>query len=230
VVPGNGSSNGVDALERFNPEKLPSETRFGFRERYQIPPEALVLGFVGRVVRDKGIIELAEAWKILRDSFPNLYLLLIGPIEPQDPIPEDILKTLEKDSRVKFTGEVDDVVPFYAAMDILTLPTYREGFPNAPLEAAAMKLPVVIADVDGCPEAVEHGVTGIVVPPQDSKSLSEALDQLIRNPEKRKIIGQAGRERVLEKFKPEIIWQSLYKLYLELLQNKNINLKDVISR
>ena len=105
----------------------------------------------------------------------SLYLLLIGPIEPQDPIPKKILDKLKNDSRVKFTDSVANPAPFYAAMDILTLPTYREGFPNTPLQAAAMGLPAVITDVDGCPEAVENGVTGIVVPPQNSWALTEAL-------------------------------------------------------
>jgi glycosyltransferase involved in cell wall biosynthesis len=222
VVPGNGSSNGVDAEERFNPEKLPSGSRSKIRERYQIPLEATVIGFVGRLVRDKGIVELAKAWQNLRDQYPNLYLLLVGPIEPQDPIPDDILEELKKDTRVKLTGLVDNSAPLYAAMDILTLPTYREGFPNTPLEAAAMKLPVVITDVDGCPEAVEDDATGIVVPPQNSLLLSEALDQLIQNPERRRTMGQEGRERVLKKFKPEIIWQRLYDTYIELMDLKGL--------
>jgi glycosyltransferase involved in cell wall biosynthesis len=220
LVPGNGSSNGVDADGRFNPEKLSGEIRSHIRERYLIPHDALIVGFVGRLVRDKGIIELAEAWKKIKHRYTNLYLLLVGPIERQDPIPGSTLKELEKDARVKFTGLVDDTVPFYAAMDILTLPTYREGFPNTPLEAAAMKLPVVITDVDGCPEAVENGVTGLLVPPKNSQALAEAIEHLILNPEKRHVMGQAGRERVLKKFKPEIIWQELYDIYLQLLHGK----------
>ena len=223
MVPGNGSSNGVDGEGRFNPEELPPGSRSDMRERYQIPVEATVLGFMGRLVRDKGIVELAEAWKNLRDRYADLYLFLIGPLEPQDPVPADILAELKQDARVKFAGHVDDAVPFYAAMDILTLPTYREGFPNTPLEAAAMKLPVVITDVDGCPEAVENEVTGLLVPPKNSQALAEALEELIKNPEKRKSMGLAGRERVLKKFNPAIIWQELYISYLQLLHEKKVN-------
>jgi glycosyltransferase involved in cell wall biosynthesis len=223
VVLGNGSSNGVDAEGHFNPEILLSESRSVIRKRYQIPLEATVLGFVGRLVRDKGIGELAEAWQNLRKQHPDLYLLLIGPIEPQDPVPVHILERLKNDSRVRLTGPVDDTAPFYAAMDIFTLPTYREGFPNTPLEAAAMKVPVVTTDVDGCPEAVENETTGIVVPPKNSTALAEALDRLVRNPEMRQTMGQAGRERVLKKFKPNLIWEALYENYLELLHAKNIS-------
>lgn len=106
-------------------------------------------------------------------------------------------------------------------MDINVLPTYREGFPVSPLEAAAMKVPVVATDVDGCPEAVEDGLTGIVVPPKNSRALSEAIEELINNSEKRYAMGQAGRKRVLEKFQPEIIWQALFKTYIELLKQNN---------
>jgi glycosyltransferase involved in cell wall biosynthesis len=222
VVPGNGSSNGVDAVVRFNPEKLPVETRNDIRRRYQIPLEAIVLGFVGRLVKDKGIVELAEAWRYLRNQHPDLFLLLIGRIESQDPVPEDTLEMLKNDPRVEFTGPLEDIAPFYAAMDILVLPTYREGFPNTPLEAAAMELPVVITAVDGCVEAMEDGRTGLLVPPKNSMALREALQKLISNSGKRKEMGRAGRQRVLDKFRPEIIWQDLYRNYLELLGLKGV--------
>jgi glycosyltransferase involved in cell wall biosynthesis len=222
LVPGNGSSNGVDAEGRFNPANLSSETRAIIRKSYGIPLEATVVGFVGRLVRDKGIIELAEAWENLSHEHLNLYLLLIGPLEPQDPIPSTVLEKLQGDPMVKFTGPVEDPAAYYAAMDILTLPTYREGFPNTPLEAAAMKLPVIITDVDGCPEAVEDGVTGIVVPPQDSSALSEAINKLFQNSQLRKTMGQAGRDRVLKRFKPIIIWEALYENYLKLLKENHM--------
>ena len=104
VVLGKGSSNGVDAECRFNPQKLPAKIRERIRQQYRIPAKALVLGFVGRIVRDKGIVELATAWQRLRDRYPNLYLLLAGPIEPQDPIPIDVLEALQTDPRVKLIG------------------------------------------------------------------------------------------------------------------------------
>lgn len=222
VVPGHGSSNGVDASGRFNPDNLPPGTGAQIRKRYQIPAEATVVGYVGRLVRDKGIIELAEAWNRLRECHAQLFLLLVGPVEPQDPIPEDILQQFQQDSRVRWTDQVDDPVPFYTAMDILTLPTYREGFPNTPLEAAAMGLPVVVTDVDGCPEAVAHGETGLVIPPQDSRALAEALETLIVAPVRRTAMGRAGRIRVMQKFRPEVVWKGLYNTYMELLAGKNM--------
>ena len=220
VVLANGSSNGVDAAGRFQPHRFPPETRTGLRERYQIPGDAVVLGFVGRIVRDKGIVELAQAWQWLRARYPQLYLLLVGPMEPQDPVPETILKDLQADPRVVCTGQCPDPAPFYTAMDILVLPTHREGFPNTPLEAAAMNLPVVATTVDGCVEAVADGVTGILVPPFDSQALAQALERLITSPDLREKMGQAGRERVLAQFQPQMIWQALYDNYQQLLSGK----------
>jgi glycosyltransferase involved in cell wall biosynthesis len=150
----------------------------------------------------------------------------VGPIEPQDPIPPTLLASLQRDSRVRFAGHVDEIPPYYTAMEMMVLPTYREGFPVTPLEAAAMRLPVVITDVDGCPEAVENGVTGLLVAPRNRRALSGAIEELANNPGKRKAMGEVGRKRVLKKFKPEIIWQALYETYHELLQEKNIGFQD----
>lgn len=220
-VPDSGSSNGVDAEGRFNPEKIDPKLTSKIRMAYEIPLKATVLGFMGRLVKDKGILELAEAWKLLQSEFSDLYLLLVGPIEKHDPVPEEILEKLLGDSRVRFLGPVKDPVPFYAAMDILVLPTYREGFPNVPLEAAAMELPVVATAVDGCREAVADGVTGLLVPPQNTQALAEAIRRLLCDPERRNKMGQAGRDRVLRHFKPENIWQFLLDNYLELLRSQS---------
>jgi len=118
---------------------------------------------------------------------------------------------------VRISGWVSETAPFYAAIDLLALSTYREGFPNTPLEAAAMELPVVGTFVDGCEEAIIHGLTGLLVPARDSRALAQALQQLIENPELRNKMGQAGRRRVLQEFKPDNIWKELYQEYLNLL-------------
>lgn len=218
LVLAHGSGNGVDAEGRFNPHRLPPGIRENIRSNYQIPADALVLGYVGRIVRDKGIIELEAAWQTIRHKFSSIHLLLIGKIENQDPVPRQILERLKSDPLVRFVGPVAETAPFYAAMDILVLPTYREGFPNTPLEAAAMELPVVATDVDGCPETLSPGITGLLVPPRDSLALTEAISELVVNRKLRVRMGQAGRERVLRYFKPDIIWEALYQNYQELIE------------
>jgi glycosyltransferase involved in cell wall biosynthesis len=213
---GSGSCNGVDAEGRFNPHNLSMGVREQVRQAYNIPDYGLVLGYVGRIVRDKGIAELEAAWQILRPSFPHSYLMMVGDEEPQDPVPVDVMERLRTDKRVIITGWADPV-PFYAAMDIMVLPTYREGFPVTPLEAAAMELPVVATWVDGCSEAVADGVTGLLVPSRNSSVLAAKIQSLLQNPGVRKAMGAAGRRRVLTSFNPNAIWESLYQEYASLL-------------
>lgn len=218
-----GSINGVDAARRFNGARVSAAMREETRHRYGIPSDALVLGFIGRIVRSKGIIELAEAWTILRQEFPQLRLLLVGPYEVQDPIPPEIDRQLRNDTRVHLIGEESDIPPLYAAMDVLALPTYREGFPTVLLEAAGMKIPVVATRVPGCIDAVQNGVTGLLVPPYDAAGLAGAVGMYLRNAEARIKHGTAARNRVLREFSPERIWQATYQEYVRCLQNNGVN-------
>jgi len=221
-----GSGNGVDAAQNFNVSNISPSLREETRRRCNLPQDALVLGFIGRIVRDKGIIELAGAWKELREEFPDLHLLLVGPHEPQDPIPTEIDRTLHGDPRVHFLGKVPNTPPLYAVMDVLALPTYREGFPNVLLEAAGMKVPVVATRVTGCTDAVHDGVTGMLVPPCDAARLAGALRTYLQDGELRHSHGAAARDRVLREFRPEGIWQAIYEEYLALLEKKRIPAPD----
>lgn len=216
-----GSINGVDALGRFDPAVQGPDSRAAERQRLGIPEEAVVLGFVGRVVREKGIGELVEAWTSIRDTDPRLHLVVAGPIQPQDPVPEAVMDTLRRDPRIRLTGPVDPA-PLFAAMDVLVLPTYREGFPNVPLEAAAMGLPVVSTQVPGCVDAVQDGVTGLLVPAQDADALASAIQRYLGDPDLREAHGRAGRERVLRDFRREAIWEALYDEYLRLMSESGI--------
>ncbi len=218
-----GSINGVDAENRYNPRKISYKEIDEIKKSYGITKNNIVIGFVGRIVRDKGIIELYDAWQSLKKKY-NINLFIIGQEEEKDPVPPNYIKSLKKDSRVIFTGRVSDPMPYYAAMDILILPTYREGFPVTLLEAAAMEIPVVATNVDGCPEAVADGVTGLLIPPRDSQALALAIEKLIINPELRRQMGNAGRERVLRDFRPQIIWEELYRHYCKLINEKGLHL------
>jgi glycosyltransferase involved in cell wall biosynthesis len=213
----NGSGNGVDALGRFDPEHS-RDARAPTREAYGIPHDAVVLGFVGRIVRDKGIVELVEAWHSLRDEFPNLHLLLVGFFEPYDPLPPAITRAIDADPRIHLTGRQADMPSLYAAMDIVVLPTYREGLPNVPLEAAAMGLPVVATDIPGCIDAIVHGRTGTLVPPRDAGALAVAIAVYVRGPEMRVAHGLAGREHLLAQFIRARIWEALRVEYVHLLE------------
>ena len=219
-----GSSNGVDATTRFNRSSLALDTRQEIRRKYGIHTNAVVVGFVGRIVRDKGIEELATAWKILREEFLDVHLLIVGPFEPQDPISSDVEDLLKSDPRIHLVGMDWNTPPLYAAMDILTLPTYREGFPNTPLEAAAMQLPVVATRIPGCIDAVQDHVTGLLVPPRDAEGLTEAIRLYLQHPELRDQHGKAGRDRVVLSFRQEAIWEALYQEYIRLIKAKGLSI------
>lgn len=213
-----GSIKGVDAETAFNPAFLVGSVRAATRTRYGIPLEAEVIGFVGRVVRDKGLVQLVESWQTLSAERRQLHLLVVGPFEPQDPLPLEAEELLRTDSRIHLTGMQTDTPPLYAAMDVVVLPTYREGFGEVAIEAAAMELPVVASSVAGCVDAVQDGVTGTLVPPRDSAVLTEAIRGYLLDPDLRRRHGVAGRERVLREFRPEDIWDALYTEYTRLLR------------
>lgn len=220
----NGSSMGVDAENRFNPDLVTKADIDRLRKQLGIPLDAHVLGFVGRIVRDKGVVELTAAWRKLKLEYENVFLLMIGPAEPQDPVPTEILQELRTDPRVVIVDFLhnEDMPKFYGIMDLVVLPTYREGFPNVPLEAAAMELPVLATSVTGCMDAVVGGVTGTLVPVRDSLALESAIRAYINDEAKRKAHGKAGRQRVISDFRPERLWEAQYQEYVRLLGEKGL--------
>jgi glycosyltransferase involved in cell wall biosynthesis len=225
-----GSINGVDAVRAFDPQRLGEATQADIRNRYGIPADALVVGFVGRVVRDKGVAELVDSWRILRDEFPQLHLLVVGPFEPQDPVPPEAERVLRSDPRVHLAGLCLDVPPLYVAMDVVALPTYREGFGVVAIEGGAMELPVVATRIPGCVDAVHDGITGTLVPVHDALALTEALRRYLRDPELRRVHGTAGRRRVLREFRPEDIWDAVFQEYLRLLRARGLPTPDCSHR
>ena len=214
---GAGSSNGVDARERFNPERVGRGGRGEVRLRYGIPNDAVVLGFVGRLVVDKGIVEFLKAFEALEEQYPALHLLLLGPFEERDALSSDVRARLEKHPRIHLPGFVEDTATYYSAMDLFCLPTHREGFPNSPLEAAAMGLPVVVSDIGPCREVIVEGETGLLFPVGNAQRLKEVLEIYLKDEALRQSHGEAGRARVLARFQPEQIWEGIAEVYAKLL-------------
>jgi glycosyltransferase involved in cell wall biosynthesis len=210
-VLGAGSSNGVD-LARFALTTQMRALGRQVRKEAGIEDDAIVIGFVGRLARDKGLRELAEAWSHLRQEFRAAHLLVVGSFED-----EGLSAMVKTDPRVHLMGDVEEPAAHYAAMDVVVLPTYREGLPNVVLEAGAMERPVVATTVTGCIDAVHHGVTGTLVPPRDSTALAAAITTYLRDGELRRQHGSAGRARMERDFARERVWDALHAEYTRLL-------------
>jgi glycosyltransferase involved in cell wall biosynthesis len=213
-----GSGNGVDSAVRFNPSRVGTAEASAVRKELGIPDAAPVIGFVGRLVREKGIGELVQSWKVVREKCPDAHLMLVGPLEPRDPISGADKQLLKADPRVRLVGFRNDLPQLYKSMDVVVLPTYREGFPNVLLEAQAMALPVVSTRAEGSVDAVEDGVTGILVPPRESAPLTRATLAYLDDASLRARHGAAGRDRVLRLFERERLWEALLARYESLLR------------
>lgn len=200
----NGSANGVN-FNKFNIEKK-TEYSNEIRKQYAISEEAIVLGFVGRVGKEKGFEELMEMFKILLDEFPQLILLYVGPNEKPDTVDKRYLDFFENCPNIKYTGGwVDDTEKYFAAMDIFIFPTYHEGFGSVTIEAEAMGVPVVVSDVPGPQNAMNDGSTGYKVPVRDVSALVEKVSVLICDDNLRVKMGKNARCFVIEKFDEQIL-------------------------
>lgn len=215
VVLGAGSANGLD-LARFTASPASVQAAQALRAARGIPAGARVLGFVGRLARDKGVVELAAAWAELAARFPDLHLVIAGAPDATDAVPADVMHALAADARVHQLGQLADPVPAYLLMDVLALPTYREGFGYALIEAAALEIPVVATRVTGCVDAVADGVTGTLVPPRDVTALTAAIAAYLEDPALRSRHGRAGRARVASAFGQQALWARLHREYLAL--------------
>ncbi len=218
-VIGNGSSNGIDTTYFFRTDQLISEAK-RLRLKWNISADTLVFGFVGRMVKDKGIIELVEAFKRIT-SFTDARLLLVGDFEHGlDPLPQATLDFLKNDSKVIVPGFQQDVRPWLIAMDIFTFPSYREGFPNAVMQACSLEVPCVVSNINGCNEIIENKVSGLIIPPKDSQALFEAMTLLATSPELRKSFATNSRTQLVTRFDQGYLWNQLLMEYNQLLKVK----------
>ena len=191
VVLAGGSSNGVE-VERFAPSPPLLSEAEGLRSELGLAPGTQVIGFVGRFTRDKGLVELAEAFARVRERHPWAKLLLVGDYEDGDPVPEATRNLLQDHEHVIRTGWVHEVAPYFHLCDVVALPTYREGFPNIAVEAASAGKPVITTDATGARDAVVDGETGLMVRTGDAEALASALDRVLADPAWARDAGRTG--------------------------------------
>lgn len=215
-VLGAGSISGVD-LQRFDLATWGGERALQTRRELGISGRSLVIIFVGRLTKDKGIAELVSAFDALTDRIANLHLVLVGPFEPdRDPLPSETLERIRDNPRIHSVGFSRTPEKYLAASDIFCLPSYREGFGSVVVEAAAMGLPSVITQVTGLIDAVVEGETGLIVPPKNAHELAKALGHLCASIELRHTLGQKGKRRVEREFSATRVNEAMVAEYYRL--------------
>lgn len=218
TVLGDGTACGVELNCFTRTPDLIKRSRV-IRSRFSISDDDIVIGFIGRLVPDKGVHILIESFTRLYELYPNIQLLILGDFEPhRGLLPDETIEVLNNHPGIIHLGFTDEIEQYYAAMDMLVLPTRREGFPYTILEAGAMGLPVVATKVTGCVDAVVDGQTGLVVPPDDVSALTAAMRRLLDYPQLRLRMGQKARKRVEEKFTSQRLLDAHIKLYRKMLE------------
>lgn len=205
----NGSSGGVD-LKRFDYSKRLTY-RKEIRSKYGLSESDFVFGFVGRITKDKGVNELLEAFLSIEDA----KLLMVGKEEGASTLNQRIYNVSMENSNIIFVGQVKDVEKYYAALDVLILPSYREGFGNVIIEAAAMGTPAIVSNIPGPIDAVEIGKTALVVNKKDTDSLLEAMKKIQRMDYIE--MGVQAEQFAREKFDSETLCRKILETKKEIL-------------
>ena len=213
-VLGYGNVKGVD-MERFSLRPEIVDAAKGLRSR-----NLFTFLYVGRIVSDKGVNELVDAFGKLHALNPHCRLVLVGKMEENlAPLKPSTLKKILALKGIRAVGEKrnDELIAWYAASDCFVLPSYREGFPNTVLEAGAMGLPSIVTDINGSREIVENGKNGIIIPPKDENALIEAMQQMLDNDSKRDSMATAARPMIASRFEKSFVQQCLLDFYHEIL-------------
>lgn len=217
----NGNVNGID-LTYFSKEHFSTEQLFDLKEELGIQPTDFVFVFVGRLVGDKGINELVEAFSKLKTQ--NSKLVLVGPLETElDPLKEKTLKEIESNPHIISVGFQKDVRPYFAISDCLVFPSYREGFPNVVMQAGAMELPSIVTDINGCNEIIVEGENGTIIPVKNIEAIKTAMQKMMNNKEFYLKLKENARPMIQSRYEQSVVWNALleeYQLLIENFENK----------
>ena len=223
-----GNINGIDTS--YFSRKCLEEN---FRSALGFTDDDFVFIFVGRIVRDKGMNELAEAMKklISEKRSKQVKLLLVGSFEKGNPLYGDNEDFLRNSEHVKFVGWQEDVRPYLAAADALVFPSYREGFPNVPIQAGALDIPCIVTNINGCNEIIKDNLNGKIIRApyaqqgkRDSlmeNALYETMKWFMEHPEEVKRMGRNARGMITSRYEQKDVWKEILNLYLELVGLNN---------
>lgn len=210
-VIGKGSSNGID-VDYFNSNIYNESDRKSLKQELNIKNE-FVFTFVGRLVSDKGINELAVAFNELSKNH-DAKLVLVGWRENElDPLLPETETILKYNNHIIEVGFQSDVRPYYAIADALVFPSYREGFPNVVLQAGAMQVPSIVSNINGCNEIIREGENGMIIPVKDISAIKSAMEYFINNPKTHQMMCEKSRQIIVDNYRHTFIWNELLKEY-----------------
>lgn len=217
--------NGID-IRRFDPGHLCPASISQRQSEFNICTGSPVVGFVGRLVIDKGLLEFYQAARIILEHEPRVRFLIVGQpdYDKSDALIPDVARKYEVFDSCIFAGQREDMPALYALMDVFVLPSHREGFPRAPMEACAMGIPCVLTDVRGCREVVEHNRNGLLVPPKDAPALAAAILRLLKDKEAAARMSKEAHRIAQERFDERVVFDRIKAQYARLLAAKGFPL------
>ena len=212
-VLGKGSSNGIDTTF-FDPENSDKVQKAELKKELSILDNDMVFIFVGRIVGDKGINELVTAFHRLNKDHPETKLLLVGPLEEElDPLKPETLKLIRENDSIIGVGYQNDVRHYFAISNVLSFPSYREGFPNVVMQAGAMGLPAIVSDISGCNEIIMEGVNGTIIPAKNAEALFKAMSKMLLDEQWRNSMAQNARRTIQENYERKDMWEIILEEY-----------------
>jgi glycosyltransferase involved in cell wall biosynthesis len=223
----NGSTNGINT-SYFSNDTISGLEKDKLKESLSIKNEDFVFVFVGRLVGDKGINELVEAFKRLVLYNSNVKLLLVGHEEIHlDPLSESTLAEIKLNQNIISVGYQNDIRPYLSISNCLVLPSYREGFPNVVMQAGSMGLPSIVTDINGCNEIIIDNKNGILVEVKNSYSIEKAMNNLCNNSLLYNKLKSSSRELITSRYEQKKVWNYILEEYKQL--ENNLIKKDGIN-
>jgi glycosyltransferase involved in cell wall biosynthesis len=213
TIVANGNVNGID-LDHFNPSKFSQEAKSKIRQLNTIDKTDFVFLFVGRLVTDKGVNELVQAFTMVKNTNPRTKLLLVGDYEHNlDPLQANTIEEIKSNKDIIMVGWQTDVRPYLAIADLFVLPSYREGFPNVVLQAASFNLACIVTDISGSNEIISNNINGVIVPVKEINLLAKQMILLLMNAELRISFAKNARALIIEKYDRQYVWKCLLEEY-----------------
>lgn len=216
-VLGNGNVNGIDLNYFSQDDQLIQESQ-NLKNKLSISEDDFIFTFIGRLVEDKGIIELLDAFQNLTDYKTKIHLIIAGTFEDNfKDFNLKIKKKFERNQNIHWIGFVEDIRPVLIATKVLVLPSYREGFPNVVLQAGAMDVPCIVSNINGCNEIIIEEINGLIVPAKDTALLERSMKRILNDNVLYLKLKTNSREQITSRFDQKYLWECIKEKYDNLL-------------